>query len=65
MRICICCQVEAAMPKKLLFTEIVSVLRGERKGYVLEDVRRPVKLINMVVKEMEGQTKAVSGSPVE
>jgi hypothetical protein len=51
--------------ESLGFTEVVSVQEGERKGYILEDVRKPVKLINMVLKEMEGQTKVASGSHVE
>lgn len=35
------------------FTEIVSLYNGERKGYYLEDVKTPVKLVNMLLKQME------------
>src|SRR5258708_16386074 len=38
---------------RLGFTEILSLYNGERKGYYLEDVKRPVKLINQLLKEME------------
>ena len=39
--------------ERLGFTEILSLYNGERKGYYLEDVKRPVKLINQLLKEME------------
>lgn len=38
--------------ESLGFTEILSLYDGERKGYYLEDVKAPVKLINMLLKKM-------------
>ncbi len=38
------------------FTEIVSLYNSERKGYYLEDVKTPVRLINMLLKKMEPPT---------
>lgn len=38
------------------FSEIVSLYNGERKGYYLEDVKTPVRLINILLKRMEPPT---------
>lgn len=38
--------------ERLGFTEIVSLYSGERKGYYLEDVKKPVKVINQILREM-------------
>jgi len=35
------------------FTEIISIHDGERKGYLLEDIRPTAKVINKLLKEME------------
>jgi hypothetical protein len=39
------------------FTEVVSVHNGERKGYTVEDIRSPVRLFGVFLKQMEEQTK--------
>jgi len=38
--------------ERLGFTEIISLYDGERKGYYIDDVKRPVKLINQLLQEM-------------
>lgn len=38
--------------ERLGFTEIVSLYDGERKGYYVEDVKGPTKLVNQVLREM-------------
>jgi predicted DNA-binding transcriptional regulator AlpA len=38
--------------ERLGFTEIISLYDGERKGYYMDDVKRPVKLINQLLQEM-------------
>src|SRR5712692_4718985 len=38
--------------ERLGFTEIVSLYNGERKGYYIEDVKGPTKLVNQLLKEM-------------
>lgn len=42
-----------ALFEALGFTEIASVHQGKRKGYLLQDVRNPARLINMFLKETE------------
>jgi hypothetical protein len=42
-----------ALFEALGFTEIASVHEGKRKGYILQDVRNPVRLINQFLKETE------------
>jgi hypothetical protein len=37
--------------ERLGFTEIVSLYNGKRKGYRIEDVKQPVKLINQILRE--------------
>jgi len=39
--------------ESLGFTEIVSMNNGERKGYLLEDIKKPVKVITNLLKEMQ------------
>ncbi|GER87671.1 hypothetical protein KDW_18330 [Dictyobacter vulcani] len=39
--------------ERLGFSEVVSVHNGERKGYVLQNTRRPVKIINSFLKEIQ------------
>lgn len=37
------------------FEEIVSLYDGERKGYRIDDIRQPVKLVNRLLAEMSRQ----------
>jgi predicted DNA-binding transcriptional regulator AlpA len=39
--------------ERLGFTEIVSLYDGKRKGYYIEDVKKPVKLFSQFLKRME------------
>jgi len=38
--------------ERLGFTEIISLYGGERKGYYIDDVKKPVRLINHLLQEM-------------
>lgn len=42
-----------ALFETLGFTEIASVHEGKRKGYLLQDVRNPVRLINLFLKNVD------------
>lgn len=43
--------------ESLGFEEIVSLDNGERKGYCIEDIKQPVKLINGLLAEMDRKPK--------
>jgi uncharacterized protein YuzE len=41
--------------EELGFEEIVSLYGGERKGYYLEDIKKPVRLVSILLKRMASQ----------
>lgn len=43
--------------ERLGFTKIVSLYDGERNGYYLEDVKKPVKLIDQILRETNYQSE--------
>jgi hypothetical protein len=47
-----------ALFESLGFAEIASVHEGKRKGYLLQDVRNPVRLINLFLKNIDKSEQA-------
>lgn len=46
--------------ERLGFKEVVSLYDGERKGYLLEDVKQPVRVINEVLAEIYRETQGTA-----
>jgi hypothetical protein len=46
--------------ERLGFKEVVSLYNGERKGYLLEDVKPPVRVINEVLAEIYRETQGTA-----